>query len=488
MIDAAALSTLPRAHREELLSLLIERERRVLGRKWLTYYPDEGPLRRELYQKHMAFFAAGARYQQRMFMAANRVGKTEGVGAYEVALHLTGIYPKWWKGRKFAKPTKGWAAGDTRQTVRDILTEKLLGPKDMRGTGLIPVDSLLRIVPQPGVPDGVEAVFVQHKSGGVSRLGFKSYDQGRLSFQGTEQDFIWLDEEPPADVYEECLTRTATTKGLMILTFTPLSGLSDVVMSFLPGGDIRDCTDEASSRFVIMATWDDVPHLDERVKEMLFASYMPFQRDARTKGIPALGSGAIYPVPESDIVVPDFVLPDHFPRAYGMDVGWNRTAAIWGAIDQSTQTTYLYSQHYRGEAEPVVHAESIKRRGDWIPGAIDPASRGRTQTDGMQLLEMYREHGLLLELADNAVEAGIYDVWSLLSAGRLKVFASCQDWINEYRIYRRDDKGRVVKKNDHLMDASRYLVRTGRDIAAIKPSDKRDDDDQQMMGYGGWMG
>ena len=81
--------------------------------------------------------------------------------------------------------------------VRDILTEKLLGPKDMRGTGLIPVDSLLRIVPQPGVPDGVEAVFVQHKSGGVSRLGFKSYDQGRLSFQGTEQDFIWLDEEPP---------------------------------------------------------------------------------------------------------------------------------------------------------------------------------------------------------------------------------------------------------------------------------------------------
>jgi hypothetical protein len=237
-----------------------------------------------------------------------------------------------------------------------------------------------------------------------------------------------------------------------------------------------------------MATWDDVPHLDERVKEMLFASYMPFQRDARTKGIPALGSGAIYPVPESDIVVPDFSLPDHFPRAYGMDVGWNRTAAIWGATDQSTQTTYLYSQHYRGEAEPVVHAQSIKARGDWIPGAIDPASRGRTQTDGIQLLEMYREHGLLLDLADNAVEAGIYDVWSLLSAGRLKVFASCQDWISEYRIYRRDDKGRIVKKNDHLMDATRYLIRTGREIAALKPATRTDDDEQSVMGYGGWMG
>ena len=131
----------------------------------------------------------------------------------------------------------------------------------------------------------------------------------------------------------------------------------------LPGGDIHEQQDEKSSRSVILATWDDVPHLDERAKEMLFASYMPFQRDARTKGIPALGSGAIYPVPESDIVIPDFALPNHWPRAYGMDVGWNRTAAIWGAFDRETSTSYLYSQHYRGEAEPVVHAEAVKSRG-----------------------------------------------------------------------------------------------------------------------------
>ena len=65
------------------------------------------------------------------------------------------------------------------------------------------------------------------------------------------------------------------------------------------GGDIHEQQHEKSSRSVILATWDDVPHLDERAKEMLFASYMPFQRDARTKGIPALGSGAIYSVPES---------------------------------------------------------------------------------------------------------------------------------------------------------------------------------------------
>lgn len=486
MQAARRIETMSRDDKVALLSLIVERDRRRAMRKWLTYYPDSGPLRRDLYPKHLAFFAAGKRYQQRLMMAANRVGKTEGIGAYEVSLHLTGNYPEWWPGKQFSKPTKGWVAGDTRQTVRDILAEKLLGPKSARGTGMIPGEQILRIVPQPGVPDGVEAVEVRSVHGGVSRLGFKSFDQGRESFQGTEQDFVWLDEEPPADVYEECLTRTATTGGLMLLTFTPLSGLSDVVLLFLPGGDVRERADEVASRYVVLATWDDVPHLDERTKAMLYASYMPFQRDARTRGIPALGSGAIYPVPESDVVVADFEIPAHWPRCYGLDVGWNRTAAIWGATDRETSTTYLYSQHYRGEAEPIVHAGAIRARGDWIPGAIDPASRGRGQKDGDQLVELYRGFGLNLHHADNAVEAGIYDVWTLLSAGKLKVFASCADWLTEFRIYRRDDKGKIVKQNDHLMDATRYLVRTGRDLAVTKPVSKRDDED--YASGGGWMG
>ena len=191
------------SEKRELFALLTEQDRRRSMLKWMSFYPAEGPLRRELYRKHLAFFAAGARYPQRMMMAANRVGKTEGVGAYEVALHLTGNYPEWWPGKRFARQTRGWAAGDTRQTVRDILVEKLLGPKSSRGSGMIPGRQIVRIVPQPGVPDGVELVEVKHACGKVSRLGFKSFDQGRVSFQGTEQDFVWLDEEPPPDVYEE---------------------------------------------------------------------------------------------------------------------------------------------------------------------------------------------------------------------------------------------------------------------------------------------
>ena len=223
------------------------------------------------------------------------------------------------------------------------------------------------------------------------------------------------------------------------------------------------------SRFVISATWDDAPHLSEQAKRELWDSIPPYQRDARSKGVPQLGSGAIYPVPESDIVCDPFDIPAWWPRSYGMDVGWNRTAAVWQAHDKETDTVYLYSEHYRGQAEPVVHAESIRSRGKWMLGVIDPASRGRGQSDGNQLLQNYIDLGLTLVPADNGVEAGLFDVWQRLSAGRLKVFRTLQNWLQEYRLYRRDEKGQVVKKNDHLMDATRYLIVSGLHVGTVAP-------------------
>lgn len=449
--------------RMALALALAEKERRARERKILSYYPEAGPLRRELYPKHLSFFEAGTRYRERLMMAANRVGKTEGVGGYEVVLHLTGRYPDWWAGRRFDHSIKAWAAGDTSKTVRDILQEKLLGPVGQFGTGLIPKEDIIRTSSKPGVADAVEIIYVRHVSGGESKIVLKSYDQKRESFQGSEQDLIWLDEEPPLDIYTECLLRTMTTNGLIMLTFTPLMGMSETVMAFMPSGEIAERDD--GTKFVVMATWDDVPHLDAKTKEELWNSIPPFQRDARAKGVPQLGAGAIYPIPESDIVIPDFEIPDHWKRAYGMDVGWNRTAAIWGAIDPETDILYLFSEHYRGQAEPIVHAEGIKSRGDWIPGVIDPASRGRSQDDGMQLFGKYKGLGLDLTIAKNGVETGLYEVWQRMSFGKLKVFKSLGNWLQEFRLYRRDDKGRVVKDNDHLMDATRYLVVSGIDKA-----------------------
>jgi len=218
-----------------------------------------------------------------------------------------------------------------------------------------------------------------------------------------------------------------------------------------------------------MATWEDVPHLSAQMKSDLLASIPIYQRDARTKGIPQLGSGAIYPVPESDVIVPPFEIPHHWPRVYAMDVGWNRTAVVWGAVDREVDVVYLYAEYYRAHAEPSVHAAAVRARGEWIMGVIDPAARGRSQRDGKVLMQDYLDLGLVLVAADNAVESGLLDVWQRLSTGRLKVFSTLPSWATEYRLYRRDEKGRVVKVMDHLMDTTRYLITSGLEIASVAP-------------------
>lgn len=218
----------------ELLQGALERQERT---RLFSYYPDEGPLRRALYAKHMLFFAAGHTFRERCMMAGNRVGKTEGAGGYEATLHLTGLYPHWWIGRRFNRPVNVLVAGDTGTTTRDILQTKLCGPLEKFGTGLIPWSSLdiNKTSSRQGVSAAYDIVMVKHEpSGDWSTLQFRSYDQGRVAFQGTERDVIWLDEEPPKDVYDECLLRTMTTNGIVLCTFTPMMGLSEVALSFLP--------------------------------------------------------------------------------------------------------------------------------------------------------------------------------------------------------------------------------------------------------------
>jgi len=458
LANPAIFMRLERDQKIEAVQIAEELRRRQSRRKLQMYYPETGPFARNKYPKHMEFFAAGLTHRERLMLAANRVGKTEGVGGYELTLHLTGKYPDWWTGRRFDHAVKAWASGNNSKKVFDILQNKLLGPVSAWGTGLIPGDSISRIVrASGGIADTVDTVYVKHADGGDSQLTFKSYEMGREGFEGTEQDIIWLDEEPPLDVYTECLIRTMTNNGMLMLTFTPLEGMSEVVLQFLPNGKLPEGTSEIDGRSIVMATWDDAPHLDQAAKDELWKSLPPFQRDARSKGIPQLGAGAIYPVPESDLLVSPFVIPAHWPRGYGMDVGWNNTAAVWGAYDRETDTLYLCHEYRRSQAEPSVHVHGIKAPGDWQQGFIDPASRGRGQRDGEQLLNDYRNLGLHLQTADNGVESGLYSVWNRMSTGRLKVFSSMQGWLSEFRMYRRDEKGRVVKNNDHLMDAMRYL-------------------------------
>lgn len=196
---------------------------------------------RHKYPKHLELFAAGATFPERAFIAANRIGKTLGFGGYETGLHLTGLYPHWWEGRRFKRPVRWWAIGKTAETTRDIVQTTMLGPvsggglgRYVTGSGIIPRDRIGDIAWKAGaVANLVDFVKVRHASGGMSTLGFKNSSQGRGAFEGTAQHGFWCDEEPPEDVYEECLIRTATTNGIGLLTFTPLEGISEVVQNFL---------------------------------------------------------------------------------------------------------------------------------------------------------------------------------------------------------------------------------------------------------------
>lgn len=241
MLDVSALGP------EVRDAMLAQIDAMLSRRKIDTMYPDDGPLRRELYPKHMEFFAAGAKYRERCALAANRVGKTEGMGGYETALHLTGQYPDWWPGRRFDRPVHFWAAGKTNETTRDIVQRKLFGPvtgvgpsKGFSGVGLVYADCIGKISWKQGVTDLADTVLIKHKSGGWSELGLKSYQQGRGSFEGTERDGIWLDEEPPLDIYSECLIRTATTNGIVYITFTPLEGTTGTVLMFINPGALGE--------------------------------------------------------------------------------------------------------------------------------------------------------------------------------------------------------------------------------------------------------
>ncbi len=448
------------------------------AQKWLksnkisSFYPDEGPLRRELYPKHLEFFRMGQTKLARAALSGNRTGKTSGLLCYEIVIHCLGIYPEWWEGRRFNHPVNVWLVGKTSETTRDILQVEMLGPierspgsteKIGMGTGMIPLDKLIDTSPKAGVPGARDQIWIRHISGGVSCIGMKSYGKDRDSFEGTKKHIVGLDESPPQDVLDECVMRTMSTtpgekSGMIIMTFTPLEGYTSVVKSFMESTN--------PDRWYTQIRWSDCPHLTPQVIEEMSRNYLPSQLKARSQGIPSAGEGAIYPIDIDEITVPPFVIPDTWPRGYAMDVG--KTAALFFAMDPNSDTLIAYDEYYSEVYNTVVHGEAIKSRGAWLRGVIDPGSLGSSQIDGQKLFEKYRSMGLDLETADNAVESGINEVWLRLSSGRLKVFSTLPRFRMEFERYHRHEvetvfgiKNLPVKKDDHIMDCLRYMCSSG---------------------------
>lgn len=449
-----AIASLSPADQRKVFDGLCKLRDHVERTKFHRMFPDTGPHRRELYPKHTELIGLTADHRFVALLGGNGTGKTE-LGAYVATCHATGLYPAWWNGWRFDRPTTQWVAGDTKETVRDIIQRKLLGEPGQAGTGMVPAALLGKIVMRQNSNGSCDYVHVKHVSGRWSRIGFKSYDQRRESFQGVEQDAIWLDEECPPDIYQECVQRFRgkSAEGRLLLTFTPLSGITEVVSMFVPQFSTAFDAKEygASNRAFVFCGWDDVPHLSAVEKAQKMANTLPHEREARTKGSPSIGSGKVYQVPESDFVIePLQTIPKHWPRIYGADFGFsNDTAAVFMAHDQDADCVYLYAEYSRPQAEPDVHAGAIKAMGGtWIPGVGDYAG---ANLEGEKTLDVYKRLGLDIHNADKQVHAGVLDVMTRLSQGRLKVYSTCVKWLQEYRLYSRDDRGMVVKKNDHCL-------------------------------------
>jgi phage terminase large subunit-like protein len=424
------------------------------------------------YAKQAEFHAAGGLFRERLFIAGNQLGKTL-AGASELAMHLTGDYPGWWVGRRFDGPITAIAGSESSELTRDGVQRLVLGsPADEGawGTGTIPGARIAGVNRRQGVANAVDTISVRNRAGGQSVLQLKSYDQGRTKWQANTVDLVWFDEEPPEDIYSEGLTRTTATNGIVFVTFTPLKGVTEVVSKFYP-------VPNSPSRTFVQMTIDDAEHLSEDRKTEIIAGWPAHEREARARGIPTMGAGLVYPVLEENIVVPAHAIPKHWPQIGGLDFGYeHHFAAVALAHDRDSDTVYVTKAHKAKHQTPPLHVASIKPWGHWMPWAWPQDGMATEKGSGRPLAPQYGEQGLnmLPEPArflehGTSVEASISEILTRMQTGRFKVFDHLEPWLVECRNYHRDEvKMTIVKKNDDLMDATRYAVMMLR-YAAVEP-------------------
>jgi phage terminase large subunit-like protein len=434
-----------------------ELEKRKARNRLIDYKP---------YPKQLEFHAAGLDYRERLLMAGNQLGKTLAAGM-ETAMHLTGMYPEGWTGRHWRRPVVGWAAGVTGESTRDNPQRILLGRPGEFGTGAIPKDRIIEHSSSRGLADALDTVKVRHISGQVSTLQFKAYEKGREKWQGETLDFVWFDEEPDQDIYTEGLTRTNATGGITYITFTPLKGITGVVRRFI--------IDKAAGTHVTVMTIEDAMHYTEEQRAAIIASYQSYERDARTRGIPQLGSGRVFPVNQDDISCKGFQIPEHWPQVGGLDFGYDHpSAAARLAWDRDNDILYVTACQRAREHTPMMFAPAVKAWGPWIPIAWPHDGLQHDKGSGDQLAQLYRDAGLnLLKVratfpdGSNGVEAGIAEMLDRMQSGRLMVFEHLADWFEEFNLYHRKE-GLIVKLNDDLMSATRYGMMMRR-FACTKP-------------------
>jgi hypothetical protein len=239
--------------------------------------------------------------------------------------------------------------------------------------------------------------------------------------------------------------------------------MSKVVLRFM-NPDLND--PGAAGRHIVTMTIDDAEHIPASKRAAIVAGYLPHERDARARGIPMLGSGAVFQIPESMLMEPAIeYLPEFWTKLWTMDFGIAHPfAAVLMAWDKDADVLHVMHTIRMPDGQPIHHAKAMKSIASNIPVGWPHDGNNREKGSGEVLARLYKNEGLLttpthMTWPDGgvSVEAGIMEMQQRMTTGRFKVANHLGDWFEEYRLYHRKDGLIVPVKND-LLDATRIGV------------------------------
>ncbi|MBO4572906.1 MAG: terminase family protein [Clostridia bacterium] len=404
--------------------------------------------------KQLAFHRC--KKKNRWVFGGNRSGKTE-CGAVEALWIARGIHPY----RKNKPDVSGWVVSLSAQVQRDVAQKKLLYYLDPRWIVDIVMSEGRRDSPENGV---IDLIVIKNVFGGTSKIGFKSCDQGREKFQGTSLDFVWFDEEPPKDIYDECKMRVLDKCGDIFGTMTPLKGMTFIYDEIYLN---KYGSKEVWYEFM---EWADNPFLDKKEVKKLTESLSDDVLDARRYGRFSVASGLVYKEFDQNVhVIEPFKVPKEWYADISIDPGLNNPLSChFYAVDYDGNV-YVIAEHFEAGREISYHAERIKAiaaRLDWktdadgrISSLIDSAANQHTLSGTRSVTELFFEHGIAVNPHVNKdLFTGIARVKEYLKNRRLFIFSSCVDLIREIKGYYWKDSDTPFKKDDHALDELRYFI------------------------------
>jgi len=450
------LASLSREAKIEAIHLLSEQVERAKSTKHLAVFDS-------FYDWQRDFVKATADYFECCLCAANQIGKTY-TGTDIDAIHLLGDYPEEWEGHKFDFPPLVWCLGYSMEKARDLLQTALFGTYESGKFtgGLIPKDRILSWESAGGTVNAMRSVTVKHKKG-TSKVQFWSYTQGQHAIMGDVVDWFHIDEEPKDQtIRPQVLTRTINGDkgrgGRGIYTFTPENGRTDLVIQFMDS--------PSSSQFFMMKGWIDAPHMTKEKRERLLEQYPEYQRDMRSKGVPMLGHGRIYDLSDEFITCDPFEIPQHWYVIDGMDFGWDHPQAHIRLVeDRDNEAFYVVNGFKQSRLSANDAWGAVKSWANGVPTAWphDGLQNEKGRDDAVQQKVHYESAGFNMLSAHatwpeggNSVESGLYSINDLMRKGKFKIFKGLHEVFEEVRQYHRDEKGKIVKVRDDLLDAIRY--------------------------------